>query len=102
MSVVSPQVSVTANTSATNLLWPLPDAKTGLVIVRASGTFGGGTLTFTGTIDGTNFYTLGSLTSAGQTKFNWGGDVNSDIYYTVTGATNPSFYFTYHSATASQ
>lgn len=99
MSVISPQYSVTGNIAATQLSFPLPDHKTGLVIARATGSFGGGTITFTGTLDGTNFYTLGTLTAAGATKFNWAG---GSLYYTVTGSTSPAVYFTIHSATASQ
>jgi len=99
MSVLSPQYSFTANTAATQLAWPLPDNKTGLCILRSTGSFGSGTLTITGSLDGTNFYTLASQTAAGQSKFNW---VGGALYYTVTGSTTPAVFFTVHSATASQ
>ena len=99
MAALSPQYTFTANVAATQITWPLADAKTGLCILRSTGSFGSGTLTITGTLDGTNFYTLATQTAAGQSKFNW---VGGNLYYTVTGSTTPAVFFTVHSATASQ
>jgi hypothetical protein len=100
MSVVQPQVIITGNVAAnTQVSWPLSDAKTGCLVVQATGTFGGGTLTIKGSQDGgTTFYTLGTLTSSGKLKLLWGAGNTSSLYYTYTGGTSPSLAFTWFSS----
>jgi len=100
MSVVSPQVSVTADIVKAQLSWPLPVLKTGVVAVQATGSFGGGTLTFYGSTDGgTTYYTLGSLSVAGALQLPWGGD--GALYYTMAGSTAPTVSFTYFPSSGS-
>jgi len=97
MSVVQPQVLITANVAGNTVIsWPLPAAQTGCVVVLATGTFGGGTLTIKGSQDGgTTLYTLGTLTSAGKLKLLWGSGITADLYYTFTGGTSPNLAFTW-------
>lgn len=98
-SVVSPQVSIAANGANQQLSWPLPDAKTGLIAVQATGDFGSGTLQFYGSLDsGATYYAVGAeMTMAGTQTFNWR---DGQLYYTLSGATAPAIKLTFFGATA--